>query len=139
MGMLGHLTRLFSAVIIGLLFSYIVYRTFAPLDGFLASILFLGFMLTTPITLILVFYNRLRWGMVFFTAVWLLYASAIWLYMLASFLITTFHGQAWIPVSLLTMGGIALLLLILRRMGISLPQAFRGETGEFGRCRRRGC
>ncbi|MBO3754879.1 MAG: hypothetical protein FGF53_08420 [Candidatus Brockarchaeota archaeon] len=92
--MLGHLTRLFSAIIIGLLFSYFVYRALASLDGFLASILFLGFMLTTPITLILVFYNRLRWGMLFFTAVWLLYASAIWLYMLADFFTKVFNSTS---------------------------------------------
>jgi hypothetical protein len=85
MRMLRHLTKLFSAIIIGLLSSYLVHRTLVPLNSFLASILFLGFMTTTPFTLILVFYNRLRWGMFFFVAVWLFYASAVWLYMLASF------------------------------------------------------
>jgi len=127
MRMLRHLTKLFSVIIIGLLSSYLVHRTLVPLNSFLASILFLGFMTTTPFTLILVFYNRLRWGMFFFVAVWLFYASAVWLYMLASFFTTVFHGQAWIPVFPINYGGIALFLVILRRRGISLPQVFRRE------------
>ncbi|MEM3648225.1 MAG: winged helix-turn-helix domain-containing protein [Thermoproteota archaeon] len=129
MGMLGHLTRLFSALIIGLLFSYLVYRALVPLDGFLASILFLGFMMTMPFTLILVFYSRIRWGMLFFTAVWLLYASAVWLYMLAHFFTAVFPAQAWIPVSLLILGGIALFLVVLRRRGIGLPKIFQEGKG----------
>ncbi|MEM2087713.1 MAG: winged helix-turn-helix transcriptional regulator [Thermoproteota archaeon] len=131
MGMLGHLAKLFSALIIGLIFSYLVYRALVPLDSFLASILFLGFMMTTPFMLILVFYNRLRWGMLFFTAVWLLYASAVWLYMLANFFTAVFPTQAWIPVSLLVLGGIALFLVVLRRRGISLPQIFRERKGSL--------
>ncbi|MBO3753257.1 MAG: winged helix-turn-helix transcriptional regulator [Candidatus Brockarchaeota archaeon] len=129
MGMLGHIVRLFSAVIIGLLFSYVVYRALAPLDSFLASIFSLGFMMSTPFMLILVFYNRLRWGVFFFVAVWLLYASAVWLYMLAGFFTKVFHGQAWIPVFILTIGGIAFSLVVLRRRGIGLPQAFQGKRG----------
>lgn len=125
--MLGHVVRLFSAVIIGLLFSYLVYRALTTLDSFLASILSLGLMMSMPLTLILVFYNRLRWGAFFFVAVWLLYASAVWLYMLAGFFTTVFHGQAWIPVFILSIGGIAFLLVVLRRRGIGLPQVFQGK------------
>jgi hypothetical protein len=114
----GHLVKLLSAVLLGVIIPYAVYRVLSPLDVFIASFLTMGLMISLPITLLLVFYSRLQWAKYFFAFTWLTCALGIWMYVLAS-MTASISGYLWIPVLAVFLGGAALLVILRRGVDVS--------------------
>jgi len=144
----GHLVKLLSAVLLGVIIPYAVYRVLSPLDVFIASFLTMGLMISLPITLLLVFYSRLQWAKYLFAFAWLTCALGIWMYVLAS-MTASISGYLWIPVLAVFLGGAALLVILRRDVDVSQilnrgreglktieleeaeePEEFRIEEGE---------
>lgn len=133
MRILGHLLKLFSAIFIGLMIPYAIYRALSPFDAFLTSFLTLGLMVSLP--LMLVFYGRLQWAKYLFTFIWLAYTAGMWIYMLTS-MSAALPPYFWVTALAILAGG-AVFLVLLRRGGIDFSQlshsgkeGFEEETGE---------
>jgi len=140
MGVLGHLVRLLSAMFLGLIVPYALYRALSPLDALLASLLTLGLMVSLPLVLMLVFYGRLQSAKYLFIFIWLVYAAGMWIYLLTS-ISAAFQGCFWVPALAVLAGGAFLLFVFLRKRGVDfsqllhrggegLEEEFEGKTGE---------
>jgi hypothetical protein len=130
MGVLGHLVKLLSALFLGLIVPYVLYRALSPLDAFLASFLALGLMASLPLVLILVFYGRLQWAKYLFIFIWLAYTAGMWMYMFVS-MSAAFPGYFWVPALAILAGGAVFLLVFLRKREVDFSQLLHRGREEL--------
>jgi len=104
-----------------LIIPYVVYRAIRPADELLASIVFLGLVLSLPVSLGLLIYGKFFWGIVSFIVVWLIYLPAVGIYISFAAFSTLLPGGVLIPVLIVVIGAV-LLIVFVRRTGLSLPK-----------------
>lgn len=122
MSVLRHLVRLLAVVSLGfVVIPYAAYRTVRPVDEFLASIVLLGLVLSLPVALGLLFYGKLRWSIVSFVVVWLVYLPAMGIYIAFTAFSTLFPGGALALIIIVVIGAV-LLVVFVRRTSLPLPE-----------------
>jgi predicted transcriptional regulator len=75
--MLKLITRVTLALTLSLILFYSIYSFFQPINKQFASIVAYGLFLSSPIPILLVFYNKTNWAKKVFVGSWLVYISIV--------------------------------------------------------------
>ncbi|MEM3420484.1 MAG: hypothetical protein QW806_09725 [Nitrososphaerota archaeon] len=127
MGITDHIIKISLVSFFGIIISYVVYQYLNPINSYIANFIFYGLILTLPITLILIIYEKFKLAKYYFIFIWFIYIIASLSITIINILITT-PLYSWIFAIIIT-GSISL-IIISRKIGISFTQIFQRSKIE---------
>jgi hypothetical protein len=118
---MGHITKIIILFIIGFAISYGTYQYLYPINPYFAEFLRDGLILSIPISLILIIYNKIKLAKYSFIFIWLIYTIGKWISIAINVFVTS-PLYSWISAIIIV--GLSSLIIFLKRKGISFQQIF---------------
>jgi predicted transcriptional regulator len=118
---MGHIAKIIILFIIGFAISYGIYQYLYPINPYFAEFLRDGLILSIPISLILIIYNKIKLAKYSFIFIWLIYTIGKWISIAINIFVTSLL-YSWISAIIIV--GLSSLIIFLKRKGISFQQIF---------------
>ncbi|MEM2416431.1 MAG: hypothetical protein QXF09_06655 [Nitrososphaerota archaeon] len=127
MGITDHIIKISLVSFFGIIISYFIYQYLNPINSSIANFFFYGLILTLPITLILIIYEKFKLAKYYFIYAWFIYIIGSWFYIIVN-IFTTIPLYSLIS-AIIIVGSISL-IIFLRKIGISFIQIFQRSKIE---------
>jgi len=86
---MGHIAKIIILFIIGFAISYGIYQYLYPINPYFAEFLRDGLILSIPISLILIIYNKIKLAKYSFIFIWLIYTIGKWISIAINIFVTS--------------------------------------------------
>jgi DNA-binding transcriptional ArsR family regulator len=121
MGITDHIIKISLTSLIGFIISYGIYQYLYSINSYFAIFLRDGLILSIPISLIFIIYNKIKLAKYSFISIWFIYIIGKWIDNAINIFVTS-PIYSW--VSAIIIVGSSSLIIFLRRKGISFQQIF---------------